>query len=104
MQTAKGGYVYILMNYRNTVNYTGATNSLIRRIPEHKEKLDPYSFTAKYNINKLVYFHFYETMDEAHEKELYIKGKSRQFKLELNQSINPNFEDLWANRESLGLE
>ena len=48
-------YVYILTNKSKTVLYTGMTNNLKRRLQEHKEKLYPTSFTAKYNIGFLIY-------------------------------------------------
>ena len=54
-------YVYILTNNNNTVLYTGVTNDLIRRVYEHKNHADPDSFTAKYKVEKLIYFE--ETTD-----------------------------------------
>jgi putative endonuclease len=51
----KGGYVYIMTNRWHTVLYIGVTASLSRRVLEHKEKLDPRSFTAQYNCDKLIY-------------------------------------------------
>ena len=50
------GYVYIMANNNNTVLYTGVTSDLKVRVKEHKEKRYPGSFTARYNIGKLVYF------------------------------------------------
>ena len=49
-------YVYILSNKMNTVIYTGVTRDLVRRVYEHKHHSDPNSYTAKYDIHKLVYF------------------------------------------------
>ena len=49
-------YVYILTNKAKTVLYTGVTNNLKRRLQEHNEKLNPNCFTAKYNLNYLIYY------------------------------------------------
>lgn len=89
----KSYYVYILMNKANTVNYTGVSNNLERRIFEHKNKLIK-GFTEKYNVNKLVYFE--ETLDikSAIEREKEIKGWRREKKIELIKSMNPQFKDI----------
>ena len=49
-------YVYILTNKNKTVLYTGVTNDLKRRLRELKEKTNPNSFTARYNVEFLVYY------------------------------------------------
>ena len=49
-------YIYILANQSNSTIYTGVTNDLPRRVFEHKNHEDPKSFTARYNVNKLVYY------------------------------------------------
>ena len=51
----KPGFIYILTNKNNTTLYVGVTAFLIQRITQHKNKQDPKSFTARYNLNKLVY-------------------------------------------------
>lgn len=91
----KGGFVYIITNKLSTVLYTGVTSDLISRIIEHREKHYPTSFTAKYNCNKLVHFDIFDSIESAIEREKYIKGKSRAYKLQLIQVNNPNFIDLW---------
>jgi len=91
----KGGFVYIIANKSNSVLYTGVTSDLISRIIEHREKFYPTSFSAKYNCNKLVHFEIIDSIESAIEREKYIKGKSRAYKLQLIQSDNPEFRDLW---------
>ncbi len=61
----KGGWVYILTNKRHTVLYTGITANLPARIREHITRQYPASFTARYNVDKLVYYKLYDTIEEA---------------------------------------
>jgi len=65
----KGGCVYIMANKYNSVLYTGVTSDLKNRIIEHKEKVHPKSFTSKYNINNLVYFEGFKSIEEAITRE-----------------------------------
>lgn len=74
-----GGYGYILTNKNNTVLYTGVTNNLKRRLEEHKVKINPKSFTTRYNVNKLVYFetHFLIVDAIAREKQIKLGQEER---------------------------
>ena len=90
-----GGYVYILCNANNTTLYTGVTSTLAARIMQHKEKMYPQSFTAKYNCVKLVYYHWFDTIIEAIAEEKRIKGGSRKKKEALISSMNPGWNDLY---------
>ncbi|NEO52324.1 MAG: GIY-YIG nuclease family protein [Okeania sp. SIO3B5] len=83
-----------MTNKRNTVLYTGVTNDLIKRVYEHKSKLVE-GFTKKYNVNKLVYFEMYENPSEAIAREKQIKAGSRQKKINLINSINLEWKDLY---------
>jgi putative endonuclease len=67
-------YVYILTNKYNKVFYIGVTSNLVKRIFEHKSKLDSKSFTAKYNLNKLVYYEQSEDIISSIEREKYLKA------------------------------
>ncbi|OZH51564.1 hypothetical protein AFK68_30105 [Hydrocoleum sp. CS-953] len=87
-------YIYIMTNKRNTVLYTGVTNDLIRRIYEHKSKIVE-GFTKRYNVNKLVYYEMYEDISQAIAREKQIKAGSRQKKINLINSINPEWKDLY---------
>jgi putative endonuclease len=93
----RGGCVYILTNYLHTVLYIGVTSDLYSRIIEHKEKLYPNSFTAKYNCCKLVYYEQFITIEEAIGKEKQLKNWKRAWKINLINSENPNWEDLFLN-------
>ncbi len=88
-------YVYIMTNNINTVLYTGFSNDLVGRVWQHKNKVDPNSFTARYNINKLVYFEICDSAYEALNRERQIKAGSRAKKIALNKSMNPEFRDLY---------
>lgn len=88
--------VYILTNYTNTVLYTGITNNLVRRVYEHKEKIEE-GFTQKYNVNKLVYFEVFETPEAAIKREKAIKNLVRRKKIALIEKDNPSWKDLFSN-------
>ena len=83
-----------MTNKHNTVLYTGVTNNLIRRIYEHKEKLAS-GFTKRYNINKLVYYEVFQDAYNAISREKQIKDGSRQKKINLINSLNPDWKDLY---------
>jgi len=86
--------VYIMTNKYNTVLYTGVTNDIQRRVNEHKQKLVK-GFTKKYNIDKLVYFETFEDIRYAIEREKQIKAGSRQKKIDLVNSLNKEWKDLY---------
>ncbi len=87
-------YIYIMTNKNNTVLYTGVTNNLIRRVYEHKHKINADSFTAKYNVNKLVYYEIYQYIEDAIKREKQIKGGSRAKKIALIEKENGDWRDL----------
>ena len=88
-------YVYILSNTTGTTIYVGITNDLVRRVYEHKHKADPGSFTAKYDIQKLVYYEYTPDVRSAIEWEKQIKGWNRARKNKLVEKQNPKWEDLY---------
>ena len=87
-------YVYILSNRLNTIVYTGVTRDLIRRVYEHKHNMDPNSFTAKYQVHKLVYFESTSDVTAAIEREKQIKSWNRKRKNKLVESKNPSWAEL----------
>jgi len=87
-------YVYIATNKRNTVLYTGVTNDLLKREEQHKEKQDKKSFTARYNVNKLVYFEETGDVYVAISREKQIKNLLRKKKIDLIEKMNPDWKDL----------
>ena len=87
-------YVYIMTNKKNTVLYTGVTRDIKKRVYEHKEKLAE-GFTKRYNITKLVHYEVFDDPENAISREKQIKGGSRQKKIDLIESINRKWEDLY---------
>ncbi len=87
-------YIYILTNKNRKVLYTGVTGNLHRRLYQHKTKLNPGSFTARYNLEFLIYYEKYDWIHHAIQREKEIKNWSRMKKLELIRSTNPNLEFL----------
>ena len=88
------GYVYILFNKKNGTLYTGVTAFIEKRIYEHKKKIIK-SFTEKYDVDKLGYYEIFESITEAIEREKQIKAGSRKKKIQLIESLNPDWRDLY---------
>lgn len=88
-------FTYIIANRNNTTLYIGVTSNLAKRIYEHKKHLVQ-GFSDKYNCEKLVYFESFENITQAIEREKYLKGKKREFKENLINSINPQWLDLYG--------
>ena len=91
------GSVYIMASVNKRVLYTGVTSDLEKRVWEHKNKVYPDSFTAKYNCVLLVYYRHFIDIVEAIEEEKRIKGGSRLDKEFLIKLMNPNWADLSNN-------
>jgi putative endonuclease len=91
----RGGCIYFLTNKHKNTLYLGVTSNLIKRIQEHKNKVYPYSFTARYNLDYLVYSESFTRIEEAIIMEKQIKKWRRQKKDVLINSLNPNWDDLW---------
>jgi len=88
-------YVYILTNDNNKVLYTGVTNDLERRCYEHKNKIIK-GFTQKYNVNKLVYYEVFDSIELAIVREKQIKGYVRKKKQLLINQFNISWQNLYS--------
>ncbi len=86
--------VYILASQRNGTLYVGVTSDLVKRIWEHKND-QVEGFTKKYAVHLLVYFEQGESMMAAIAREKQIKQWNRSWKIELIESLNPEWRDLW---------
>ena len=91
----KPGFIYIVTNKYNNTFYIGVTSDLPKRILEHIEKRYGNSFSARYNLNKLVCYEQYQMIGDAIAREKQLKAGSRAKKTELIQSINPKWIDLF---------
>lgn len=94
-------FVYIMTNSGNQVLYTGVTSNLQARCEEHIAKKYPNSFTARYNVNKLVYYERFGDITMAIEREKQIKGGSRSKKITLIETYNPMWADLYETKPEL---
>jgi len=92
--TEKFYCIYIITNSHNTTLYTGVTNNLFRRLLEHKSG-EGSKFAKRYNLTKLVYFEVTSDINAAITREKQIKAGSRRNKIDLINSINPDWQDLF---------
>ncbi|AJR02840.1 GIY-YIG nuclease family protein [Siansivirga zeaxanthinifaciens] len=90
-------YVYIITNKSHGVLYIGVTNHIDERVKEHKLKVYPKSFTAKYNCDKLIYFETFNQADNASLREKQFKKWKRDWKIKLIEDMNPSWSDLSIN-------
>jgi putative endonuclease len=96
-------YVYILASRRNGTLYTGSTDDLRVRVEQHKAKKFS-GFTAKYDVNQLVWFESHPSRDQAFRRERQIKEWRRLWKLQLIEARNPNWLDMFDDLDRLLME
>ena len=87
-------YIYIMTNQNNTTLYIGVTNNLVRRVWEHKHHLVE-GFTSRYHLTKLVYYELWQGEHEAIQREKTLKNWHRQWKENLINQFNPEWNDLY---------
>lgn len=87
--------VYLMASHRNGTLYTGVTGNLVKRGYEHKNSL-MMGFASKYGCKMLVYYEMFDDMENAIFREKQIKAGSRKKKLELIESFNPEWKDLYG--------
>lgn len=75
--------------------YVGVTSNLVQRITQHKEKHNKKSFSARYNLNKLVYYEVFQEIGDAIAREKQLKAGSRAKKIVLIDGVNPEWLDLF---------
>ncbi|MEH6698165.1 MAG: GIY-YIG nuclease family protein [Brevundimonas sp.] len=87
-------FTYILASRRNGTLYTGSTDDLITRVGQHRTKALG-GFTARYGVQTLVWLERHETREAAFRRERQIKKWNRAWKLDLIESVNPEWRDLY---------
>ncbi|WP_421876383.1 GIY-YIG nuclease family protein [Marinoscillum sp.] len=97
---SKGGYVYIVTNPTKTTLYVGVTSNLYARIYDHKEGFGSY-FTTKYKCKHLVYYEFFDRIEDAIQREKRLKKWNRQWKDDLITKFNPSWKDLHSDVEEM---
>lgn len=85
-------YIYIVSSNSRRI-YIGMTNSLERRIYEHKNKVIK-GFTARYYMERLVYYEVFSSAQQVIDRETELKGLLREKKLALINGMNPEWKDL----------
>ena len=88
------GTVYILASQKNGTLYIGVTSDLPRRIYEHKNGLIP-GFTSKYAVHRLVWYEDHFDMRDAIAREKALKGWNRQWKIDMIEKTNPEWQELF---------
>ncbi len=86
--------IYMLTNRHHTTLYIGVTSNLLQRIHQHRNKAVP-GFTQKYNLDKWVYYELFDDMYNAISREKQLKNWRRQWKEQLIEEQNPQWQDLW---------
>jgi len=87
-------YVYIMASQRNGTLYIGHTDSISRRVWEHAQHDDRWTFTGKYGVKLLVHYEVFETRESAFARERAMKKWRRTWKIELIERFNPGWRDL----------
>ena len=100
----KPAFIYIISNKYQTVVYTGVTSNLPQRIIDHKEKRYPNSFSARYNLDILVYYEQFQWIGDAIAREKQLKAGSRETKNNLIRSVNPTWKDLFEDIKDIMTE
>lgn len=88
-------WIYITTNRKDGVLYIGVTSELKHRIKSHKTKKYKNSFSARYNLDKLVYFEEFDSIITARDREKQLKAGNRARKVKLIETLNPEWRDLY---------
>jgi len=95
IQMFKQPCVYIVTNEPRGTLYLGVTSNLVQRTWQHRNHLTK-GFTDKYGLTHLVYYELHGNMYEAINREKAMKNWKRMWKIELIESTNPDWVDLYS--------
>lgn len=90
----KDFYVYMLASKKNGTIYKGVTSDLVKRVWQHKEE-NGSQFTSRYDVKNLVWYKYCETHDNAIDFEKRLRRYPRQWKINLIEEMNPEWNDLY---------
>ena len=85
--------VYLLASRKNGTLYVGVTADLIKRLYQHRNGLIE-GFTNDYGVKRLVWFERHDSMESAILREKRIKKWRRQWKIDVIEAFNPDWDDL----------
>ena len=86
--------VYFLASKKNGTLYVGVTSHLVQRVWQHKNQ-QVQGFTQKYHVHTLVYYELHESMESALKRERQLKKWNRDWKIQLIEQENSDWNDLW---------
>jgi len=87
-------YVYILASGPRGTLYVGVTRDLLKRVYQHRTRAVA-GFSAKHNLHRLVYYEIHADVEVAILREKRVKRWRRDWKIELIEKENPQWDDLW---------
>ena len=83
-----------MSNERNGTLYIGVTSNLLNRITQHRNK-EIEGFTKKYNVARLLYYEYFNDINDAIVREKQLKNWRREWKIALIEKDNPHWSDLY---------
>lgn len=86
--------VYMMASRRRGTIYIGVTSDLLGRVSQHRECVHD-GFTKRYGVKRLVWFEWHDGIEAAIHREKRLKEYRRQWKINLIEHDNPNWDDLF---------